>query len=272
MAEDEDFPQGLQSKVIVIAAARDGWYDLANEASKKLKTAEADVALQLSLQEATPEEMDARTKEVAELQEQSTAKGAELSGLLSQNGEFVDKLRQIKAQNAARGTVSDDLKLLAGDCERPSRRAEVVHPCDDLSTTPSMAAFSALLAEQEDYKNCCESLVLENHCTPGLAAEAKELHKKLTEREKAASTLKYTLKVHEKRASAAHESAASLKMKRASANASHLRLSEMATRFGARTNLRAAQARLLVAEQKAKLAQEDLDKVREQFNGSAKVA
>lgn len=63
--------------------------------------AETDVALQSALGNATLEGMDARMMERTELQEQLAAKDAALSGLLSQNAEFSDELRRVKAQNAA---------------------------------------------------------------------------------------------------------------------------------------------------------------------------
>lgn len=62
----------------------------------KLKIAESDVALQSSLRKATLEEMDAHTAEKAELQEQPMAKRAELSELLSKNGELANELRRVK--------------------------------------------------------------------------------------------------------------------------------------------------------------------------------
>lgn len=115
-AVSEDFLQGLRSKVCAITAKQNEWYDLANEASEKLKTAEANVALHPSLQEATLKEIGAHTAEVAELQEQLTARSAKLSELLAKVGMLADELGQVKTQNMAVGTASNDLKSVARNC------------------------------------------------------------------------------------------------------------------------------------------------------------
>lgn len=142
------------------------------------------MALQLSLREATLKEMDACTSETAEIPEQLTPKGAELSQLTEKHRELSEKLNRMKTQNAADPTVVNDQKSVAGGCERPNKRAVMARQCKESSTTPSTAAFSALLADREDYKNCCEALTIENHCIPGLASEAKKLNKKLAKLEK----------------------------------------------------------------------------------------
>lgn len=90
-----------------------------NEASKKNKTAKADVALQSSLRETTLQEKNAHTTEIAELQEQLTAKSTKLYELCAKNGKLADELSRIKTQNAAGGTGSDNLKSVAGIFERP---------------------------------------------------------------------------------------------------------------------------------------------------------
>lgn len=117
-AEGEDSLQGLQSDVVAMAAEQNQWFDLANETFGKLKTAEAYVTLQSSLWEAALEEMNAHTVEIAELQEQLTAKSAELSELLAKNSELSAGISRVKAQNVAGSTVLDNLKLVAGNCER----------------------------------------------------------------------------------------------------------------------------------------------------------
>lgn len=55
LAESEDFLKRLRSKIFSVTAVRDKCYNRANEALKKLKTVEADVALQLSRREAALE-------------------------------------------------------------------------------------------------------------------------------------------------------------------------------------------------------------------------
>lgn len=81
LVENDDFFQGLQSKVVAITAERNEKFDLATVASEKLKTSEANVALQSSHLEAVLEDIEARTAEIVELQEQLTARSAELSYL-----------------------------------------------------------------------------------------------------------------------------------------------------------------------------------------------
>lgn len=57
----------------------DEWYAFATEKTEKLKTAEANVALQLALWEVALEETDTHTAKIAELQEQLAAEGAKLA-------------------------------------------------------------------------------------------------------------------------------------------------------------------------------------------------
>lgn len=67
LAEGEDFHEGLRFKNVAISAKRNEWYGLAKEGSQELKTAEADVTLYLSPQEAALEAMNAHTAEITEL-------------------------------------------------------------------------------------------------------------------------------------------------------------------------------------------------------------
>lgn len=55
MAEREDILRNLRLKVAAMTAVRNKWYDLATEATKKLKAAEVYAALQLTLREAVRE-------------------------------------------------------------------------------------------------------------------------------------------------------------------------------------------------------------------------
>lgn len=145
-----------------MTAEQDELHDLANEASEKLTTAWADLPLPSSLRKSAPGETDSPTAEIAELQEQLTAKSIELPEMLAKNGELASELRRLEVQSAAGGTVSDNGRLVAGSCARPSKRAEVARPCKDSFTTPSTAALPALLAERKDYMNRCETSTLEN--------------------------------------------------------------------------------------------------------------
>lgn len=120
-------------------------------------------------------------------------------------------------------------------------------------------------------------LTLKHQCPTGLAPEAKELREKLAEREKANDASKTTPEERKKRPTAAEKRAAVLKKVLSSVKALHLRRAKMATRSEAddnraRKDLRDAQARFVEVEQKARLARDDLHKVRKQFAGSAKAA
>lgn len=101
------------------------------------------------------------------------------------------------SQNATGATVLHNLKSAAGSFERPKKRARLTRHCEESSTTRSAAARSALLAEQGDYKNCCEAMTIENKCISVLAAEANELRKILANREEANVVSKATSKVAE---------------------------------------------------------------------------
>lgn len=49
---------------------------------------------------------------------------------------------------------------------------------------PSNAAYSALLAERDEFKNRCKALIPENQCIQTLAEEANELHAMVPDIEK----------------------------------------------------------------------------------------
>lgn len=93
-------------------------------------------------------------------------------------------------QNAAEPTVLNDLKSVAGNGDRANKRGWVERQSRGSSTTPSTAAFHALLAKREDYKNRCKALTLENPCIAGLVAETKKLRETLTSGERADAAAK----------------------------------------------------------------------------------
>lgn len=120
-------------------------------------------------------------------------------------------------------------------------------------------------------------LTIESQCIPGLTTEAKELQEKLANREKADDASKTTSKSRKKRATADGSRAPTFKRELANAKASHWRLVEVinlseADANKAQTDTQDSQTRLIEVEQETKLAREDLDKVREQFAGSAEAA
>lgn len=120
-----------------------------------------------------------------------------MSQLSAKRSKLTDELKELKSQNVAEGTVSDDLKSIAGICEPPKKRARVTSQCEEWSGKPSTAAFSPLLAELEGYKNHSEALTVKNQCNFRLADEPKELRKKLADRGKTDATPKLLLKVAE---------------------------------------------------------------------------
>lgn len=62
-----------------MTAERNEWYDLKKEVTKKLKETEVDLALQSTLWETALEDLHTHAAKIAELQEQLSAKSAELS-------------------------------------------------------------------------------------------------------------------------------------------------------------------------------------------------
>lgn len=109
---------------------------------------------------------------IAKLHEQLTAKTAAFAQLSAKRSELTNELNRVKLQSAAGAAVLDDPRLIAGNYERPTKRARVTGQCKESSTTPSTPLFSALLAEREDYENRCEALTFENQCIPALFDEA----------------------------------------------------------------------------------------------------
>lgn len=105
------------------------------------------------------------------------------------------------------------LKSVVCSCEGPSKRTKMARPCKNSSATPSIAAISALLAEREKYRNCCETSTFENQCILGLVIKAKELRKSFAEREEADTALRATPKRQEKRATTADKRLATLETK-----------------------------------------------------------
>lgn len=90
-------------------------------------------------------------------------------------------------------------------CGRFAERAKITVPRGESSTSSSTAPFLAVRIERDDLKKRCRGLALQNQCILGIAAEAKELRKKLADREKPNATAKTTLKGRErKRAIAAN--------------------------------------------------------------------
>lgn len=174
MVKAEDFLQDLKLKVATMTAEENGLYSQAKEELETLKAAEAAVALRLTFSEAAREDLDTHTAKIAKLQKQLSAKSAELLQRSAKHIEPTDKSSRVKSQIAAGASVLNNLKSVAGNCERLNKRPRVTRQCAGLSTTLHTAAFSALLDEREDYKNCCETLGTESHCIPGLAAEAKK--------------------------------------------------------------------------------------------------
>lgn len=68
----------------------------------------------------------------------------------------------MKLRNAAGATVSNELKSVAGACERPTKRARLMCQRKESSTTPSSTAFLAPMAERVDFESCFEPLDLGN--------------------------------------------------------------------------------------------------------------
>lgn len=114
------------------------------------------------------------------------------------HGDLTNKLSDMKSENAAGADVLDDLKSVAGNCERPKTRAKVAGQCEEPSTTALTAAFLVQLAEWVDYKNFYEASTIENQCIHGRAADVKESPKKLANRKKANAASKTAPKSRER--------------------------------------------------------------------------
>lgn len=181
LAEGQDSLLGLQSKIVAMTADSDEWFNLATAMTERLNASEADIALRSTLWEAARKQRDTHTSDLAELQEQLMTKGAELSQLIAKHSEPIDELICVKLQIAAEATVLPDLKLAAGNCDCPNKRARLTHQCKKSPIKPSRTTFSALLAGQEDYKIHCEALMIDSQCIFGLPAVAKKLWAKLAD-------------------------------------------------------------------------------------------
>lgn len=115
-----------------------------------------------------------------------------------------DDLNCVKSRHEAGATVSDDFRSVTEACKRPKIRAKRTQLRKDCSTTPSTAAFLALLTDRDGLRNRCEALMLENKCIFELAVLPRELREKLVDREKIDATAKTSPRVRwSRRATAA---------------------------------------------------------------------
>lgn len=97
---------------------------------------------------------------------------------------LTEELSYVKSRHATCATFSDDLMSVRSTRARSAKRAKRTQLCHDGPATALKAAVLALLSERDDFKNCCETLRLENRCISGVAADAKTLREKLAGREK----------------------------------------------------------------------------------------
>lgn len=108
LAENGASFRELPLKVAAMTAERNEWYNVATKALGKLKMTEADVALQSTPREAALEEKDTHTAEIAKLQVQLAARGAEVSQLSAKHSEPTNDMNRAKAQIAAESTMLYD--------------------------------------------------------------------------------------------------------------------------------------------------------------------
>lgn len=101
--------------------------------------------------------MDAQTANVVGLQDYMPATNASLLLSSAKHEELNDKPRRVSSQHATGATVPDDLKLVAGACERPEKRVKLTRPCEESSTTSLTAVFFALLTKRDDLKIALKS-------------------------------------------------------------------------------------------------------------------
>lgn len=94
LAEDRESLQKLQSKVATVTANVREWRKLPTDTAEGLKVATTGVVLQSGLWKAAQEEMDIKTDEIVELQEQLAAKNA---GLLPYSAKSRRAKRQAKS-------------------------------------------------------------------------------------------------------------------------------------------------------------------------------
>lgn len=137
MAEGENQLPVLQHKLAPMTAERNERFNLATKTTEELKAVEADIALPTMLRKATQGTMDTHTAEIAELQEQLTANGAELSKSSVKHSELIDELTRVKSQSATGGIVLKDRKSAAGNFEPSMKRSRMARQPKESSATPS---------------------------------------------------------------------------------------------------------------------------------------
>lgn len=76
--------------------------------------------------------------------------------------------------------------------EQLAKRAKVVRGLGSGESAPSTAAYSALLAERDKFRNHREVLILENQCIVGLMEETNQLRAKIADMKKINNSAKAT--------------------------------------------------------------------------------
>lgn len=109
--------------------------------------ADAKVVLQSALRASALEKMEFQRARIAILQKRLNAKRAAFYMFSAKHCLLNNKVDRVKARDVARATVLDNQKFVAGNFERPDKRAKVTCQCRESSITPSTAVFSALLVE-----------------------------------------------------------------------------------------------------------------------------
>lgn len=100
---------------------------------------------------------------------------AEPITLFEKQMERAAKLARLRTRIVNRTAVMNELEPAMTKSEWSAQREKVVWEQQSSLGEPSIAAYSAIPAERDDFKNHCNALMLVDCCVPGLVKESNQL-------------------------------------------------------------------------------------------------
>lgn len=134
----------------------------AKKIEKKLSIARASVSLQTTLRAESREQLDERTANLKEAQARLEMREDEFITMCVAQTKVATEKEQLRTQTGNKKLESVDVESVAKESERTVKRAKVIWGSEKNLWAPSTAAYSALLAERDEFKDRCNVLMLEN--------------------------------------------------------------------------------------------------------------
>lgn len=147
---------------------------MGKEIEKELSVAQVKVALQTLLREKSCKQLDTKVAKLKKVQSLlKLREGESITPYLEQT-KTAPEPPWLRTKYENKKAKTAELDSTATKSERSAKLAKVVCRVDNSFGAPSSVPYSAQLAERDEFRNCCKTLVLENHCILGPAKEAKQ--------------------------------------------------------------------------------------------------